>query len=351
MTGSAQHHSTGPARTPPRTGAAIRMGLQILGFVAGLGLMVWCVSLALSPDNQRQFARLREASLGQIGSLVGLSILVVMISGTVFRQTLAPVRRLPMIDVQATNAIASLLALLPFKLSVVFRVVVHNRRDGVPLLTIGAWFAAVAAVMAATLTPILAFSLWRQRADAVWIGGSLAGVALSIGLLLTVARRLSRERAWQWFSGVWSRLPLPRPLRSPGLQERAHEGVRMLAHPGAVLTCAGLRMTDMLVQAARFMVAAAILGQPLQWDQAVIAGGTFFLIGAVAPSGQIGAREMGTAGALHAVLPQVDVDRFAIVVLLISAVETAVLLAGSMVGLAYLRPDRLLRLGHKPSRP
>ena len=122
----------------------------------------------------------------------------------------------------------------------------------------------------------------------------------------------------------------------------------MLASPSAVLTCTGLRMADIVVQAFRFMLAATILGQPLSWDQAVLAGGAYFLIGAAAPTGQLGAREAGTAGLMAMLVPYIEWQSFAPVVVVISGAEMIVLLAGSVIGAAYLRPDRLLRLGHKP---
>lgn len=328
-------------------GPVIKAIAQILGFVLGLGLFAWCVHIALKPGNREQLTKLIDAPLQDKLALLGLSVVVVIISSAIFQLTLRPVKKLKFLDVQATGVIACLLALLPFKLSVVFRVVVHNRRDGVPLLTIGAWFASVAAVLLAVVGPVLLVSMWRHTPDAIWLSCTLGGVLLCSGALLIASRIFLSERGWRWLMGVWGGLPLPNSLRTPALQERVHEGVRMLASPSAVLSCVGLRLMDMLVQAARFKIAAAIVGQPLGWDQAVLAGATFFLIGAVAPSGQVGAREAGTAGLLNAVLPSIDFQSFTIVVLLVSATETLVLLVGSMMGLAWLRPDRLLRLGHK----
>ena len=116
----------------------------------------------------------------------------------------------------------------------------------------------------------------------------------------------------------------------------------MLAHPGAVLTCAGLRLSDLGVQTLRFLVASAIVGEMLPTDQAVLAGSTYFLIGAFAPAGQIGAREAGTAGFLSRLFPGHDLDRVMTAVVAISAAEVLVLLAGSCVAILVLRPDRLL---------
>ena len=70
----------------------------------------------------------------------------------------------------------------------------------------------------------------------------------------------------------------------------------------------------------------------------MIAGSAFFLIGVVAPTGQLGAREAGTTGimaALHS-------EGLVVAVLMVSAVEAAVVLLAAMAGGAYLRLDRLL---------
>lgn len=338
------------ASVPPTSGgdrerrsSPLRLGAQILGFVVGLGLLGYCIRVALQPRNQEQLAKLLDAPLHEKLSLVGLSIVVVLISGSVFHVAISPVKKLRWLDVQAVNVIACLLALLPMKLSLVFRVLMHNRRDRVPVLTIGAWFAAISAVMGVVIGPILGVTMLRGTPDALWAALSVGGAVACAALLLLVARTLRDERVWMRFAGVWSRVPVPGLLKSRALQERAHEGVRMLASPRAIALGMALRVVDIGVQAARFKIAAAIVDQPLAWDQAVLAGAMFFLIGALAPTGQVGAREAGTAGFLGMFLASIDFSSFAIVVLMVSATETVVLLVGSMLGLAYLRPDRLFR--------
>jgi hypothetical protein len=339
-------------REPSRWRPIAKAVLQVLGFIIGVALLAWCVHSALkNPDG---FRKLREATAGQIAALAGLSAIVVLASGEVFRQTVRPIKTIPFLPAQATNVIACLLVLVPFKLSVFFRIFVHNRRDHIPLLTIGAWFASVAVVILCVLGPILGATAIRGRADTLWfviaVGGMLACL---IGLWL-VARTFATERGWAWAKGVYARLPLPVRLR-PGsvagtlILEKGHEGVRMLASPRVVFGCAFLRLIDFAAQAARISIAASIVGLPLEWDRALLAGAVFFLITAAAPSGALGAREGGTTGIIGVVLAGINRDDFAVAVLTVSAIEIMVLLVGSMIGLAYLRPDRLLRLGHKPT--
>jgi hypothetical protein len=328
----------------------LTLALQLLGFAAGVGLMVWAGSFVFSDANVEARQRIWSAPAHLVALLLGLSVLTHLINGSLFYAALAPVRRLRFWEVQAVNAMASLLASLPFKLSVLLRVAVHHRRDGVPLLTIGAWFIAVGVVMLASAAPVIIVSLARPTVDALWFVLVIVGVALSAGTVVAAAGFFSEGRGWALVERVWNALPLPGALRGepdpaegrrrPTLLDRGHEGLRMLAHPGAVFASAGLRLADAGVHAGRFLVAAAILGVPLAADHAVLAGSSYYLIGALAPTGALGAREGGT-GLIGQILAEVDLGQFMLIVVVVTAADLLVLLVGGAVGLAFLRPDRL----------
>ena len=336
--------------TPPRRGVGrvLRLTVQILGCAIGIGLLGWCVSIALRPSNRAALKQLQTASAMDIALLIGLSIIVLLASGGAFRETLRPIKRLPMLDVQATNVIACLLALLPFKLSVFFRVLVHNRRDGVPVLTIGAWFGAVGVVILCVLLPMIGASVWRGKADDLWFITSGGGMLAMLLTVLLVARTFRSEEGWAWAQRSYAKLPLPRSIGADSkfattFFEKSHEGVRMLAAPRVVFGCALLRVIDIGAQAGRIAVAAAIVDSPLHWEQALLAGSSFFLIGAAAPTGALGVREAGTASLLTKFLPGIAMETFATIVLTVTAVEAIVMIVGSIAAGAYLRPDRLMR--------
>lgn len=320
--------------------------LQVAGFLICLGLLAWCLRTAFDERNRAQLERLADADASQVAGLLSLSLVVVLISGEVFRNVLYPVRRLGLLSIHSTNAIASLLALLPFKLSIVARVLVHNRRDGLPLLTITAWFAAVSAVMACAIAPLLAVSRLRQPTDAVSVWLMLTSLLLAAGSMLLFARWLLTPRGWSLVTSIYALLPKPKRLRADApagaaLLDSARQGCFMLASPRAVLVSLLLRGLDVGVQGARILVAAHIIGLDLSFDRAMLAGLAYFLVGAAAPSGQLGARETAVTLLLG--------PEFAVVPLLITAAETLVLVAGSVLGIAYLRPDRLLRLAKNPA--
>lgn len=316
--------------------------LQALGGLIGLGLLVWCVRITLTPANREALAKLSSAPFDQLLALIALSVVVVLVGGETFRRVLMPVKRLPIARTHATNCIAGLLALIPFKLSIVFRVLVHNRRDQVPLLTIGAWFSAVAGLILAVLAPVMLASWLRGKADALWLALALGGVAVVTLMILSIARWMSRPAGWSLAQRLWNAAPLPGAIKRSTLLDRAHEGLRMLSHPGTLLTCVLLRITDLACQAGRVYIAAKLVGHDLPWDQAALAGSVYFLVGAAAPTGQAGAREGLTAAIAAAILPNQDLSTFALIVLPISASELLVLLAGSILGMPIVRPDKLL---------
>lgn len=327
------------------------IALQVVGGLVGIALLIWCVTLLLTPKNRDAISHLSNAPKELVLALLGLSLIVVLVGGETFRQVLMPVQRLPLARMHATNAIAGLLALVPFKLSIVFRVLVHNRRDGVNLLTIGAWFTGVSLVILSVLAPVILASWWRGRADAWWLGASLLGILLSASTMLALARWISSERGWAFAKRVWIALPLPRVIKHSTLLDRVHEGLRMLSHPRTLATCVLLRATDLACQAGRVYIAARLVGLDIPMDQAALAGSVYFLVGAISPAGQAGTREGVTAAIVAALLPAMTIETLALIVLPISASELLVLLTLSIIGMPLVRPDKLLlkRVGTQPS--
>lgn len=318
----------------------LKLFLQVIGFIIGLGLFGWAVSIALRGDNREQLERLRDASAMQITTMLGLSLAILMISGTIFWVVLAPARRLRFLDVLATNAVATFLAYLPAKLSVIFRVAVHNRRDRVPVLTIGAWYMAFTLSMAAAVGALLVATLLHENVDVIWSVLSLLFIVIFTGALVLVGRLLGFEKGEARLHRVLDPLT-PRPwrhhLRGDRFRE-LHAGFAMLSHERALAASVVLRVIDLLAQAARFMVAAEILGVELTFGNAILLALSYFVIGVIAPSGMLGVREIGTAavGSLASMT-----DATLQITLLVTVAELFVTLPMAGLGLAWLRPHRL----------
>jgi len=341
-----------PATTSPspsgevskRSRLPANLFIQIAGFMIGLALLYWCVTVALTPDNQKQLASLQHASWVRLTELVLLTLSSVVLNGLIFWATLQPVKKLSSLDLIATNAVASLLAFLPFKLSIIFRFLIHRRRDEVPLLTIGAWFAAVAGGMLMVLGPLAALSLWRRAIDVVWIIGAATSIPLIALIVISIAKLAAGDAGMLRIYRVANRLniePISKAVRTTWFG-KLHSICAMVGNPYWFALALVLRLLDVAVWALRFHDVSKLLGKPLGWDTSLMLSSTYFLAGVLVPSGTLGSRE-AAALALARKLAVPDADSVAVVALVVTAFEAATLLGAAALGLIWLRPDRLLR--------
>jgi len=325
----------------PNARPRLRLAVQLLGFLIGLALLGWCAQLALSPDNRAQLVRLGDAGPWPVLALVALSALSLILNGLAFWAAVFPVHRLRALDVIAVNAMASFLAFLPFKIGLLFRVFIHGQRDGVPLLTIGAWFAAVALVLLVALLPLIAVSLWRPGLDAAWFIAGAAGIAVCAAALVLLSRVFAGERGLTRIHAVADRLPIAGRLTRTPAFGHVHHGFTMTGDARGVAGGIAFRVADALVQSARLWIAADVLGVELTLASAVVLALGYFVVGMLSPFGMLGTREAGAAGIALAL--GVGGEAFAPTALLVGAVDAVTALAGAAVGAVWLRPDRLLR--------
>lgn len=339
-----------PDRAPRR---ALRLALQGVAFLIGLGMMAWCVRVALSDDNREQLARLREATPGQVLLLLALSAGTLWINGLLFWITLRPVHKLRAADHVAINALCTFMAFLPFKLGTLTRVAINNRRDKVPLLTIGAWYGVMFAVMLAAYAPAMGASAWRGGLDGVWWLATLGGATLLCACMVLVARRFTGEaglaRLHRLIDGV--RLPVVSRLARTAHFDRMHTAATMAASPREMAGGVVLRLLDLGVMSGRFVITGSIVGIAFGWEEAVLAASAYYIIGMLSPFGMLGARETGTAWMLGLIgltaasgQSAEEVARsVTVLTLFITGTESVVLVAGAAAGLVWLRPDKLFR--------
>lgn len=326
--------------------SAIGVIVQIVGFAIGIVLLGWAVRMALRPENREQLAKLSDATPGELMLLLVLAALSVGFNGIIFWVVLNPVHKIRATDVIATNAIATFLAYLPFKLSVVARFVIHNRRDKVPVLTIGAWIIAEAILMAAVLGPLILTSVWLKEVNAVWWGVSLIGVSVCT----IVGSALSRQLAGDVGLTRLSRIGIGEKLSGSDAFSRIHSGFEMLGHPRATLIANAFRLIDIFTFALRFYVAARVLELPISMQDALLLGATYFIIGAASPAGMLGTREAGTIGIAELVgissnaLSETESGQvpIAATVLFVTAVEAIVNLGCAGFGIAWLKARKPL---------
>lgn len=327
----------------------LKLMLQLLGFLVGLGMLAWCAKLAFSAENREGLARLGEASAGSMALLLALSCVGIVVNGTTFWLVLRPVRRIDLPGMLATNATATFLSYLPFKLSLMVRIAVHRQRDGVPLALIGPWFAAVGVAMISAVTPVVLLAAWRREVDAVWVLMLAGLLVVAAGVLSSVSKAIGGQRGLRLVQALADRQPigLVRRIVRSNTFVLFDEGLAMLAGFRQALAVIGLRVIDIAAMAARFYVASRIVGSPMPAGESLVGSVVYFFIGVFSPVGALGAREGGTAG-LMSWLGEFDLQTLSLIAVVVTGAELIVTAFAAAAGIAWLRPDRLIRGASAP---
>ncbi|MBS0191977.1 MAG: lysylphosphatidylglycerol synthase domain-containing protein [Phycisphaerales bacterium] len=321
---------------------ALKIAVQVIGFLIGVALLIWCIRQAFSPENQKQLAALKDAPAHRIALLFGMSAMVLLCSGLSFFLSLRPLRKLDFWDVQATNAIATLLGYVPFKAGMLFRILVHNRRDRVPVALIGAWFGAVSIVMLLTIGPLFAASLTVREINAKWVAIALATGLWGYCFVCALAWYFHGTRGMALLrrfadrlGGAWGR-----KLVREKFVRTAHGGLDILASPRRVAMLVGVRLMDMASQAGRFYLAGTIVGTPIAPDTCVLLASMHFVVGVISPAGMVGTREAAIVGAAT-MLGLANAPAMAGVALLVLASEAVVNAGCSLLGVLRLGMHRM----------
>jgi len=326
------HHAdpgAGPARShgpvedlePPARRSPRRLALQAAAAVASIALLVWAASLALTPENQDRLRGLADAPPHLVAALVALVVASVVLNGAIFQVVLGHTTRLGVLYVSAVTAMATLVAYAPFKLSLLLRAFIHRRRDRLRYKTLVAWFAATAGLSLCVLVPATLASMGRASLDATWALGTLAAPALLLALAVVVARRVRTVRA---------------------LHAVTLGAADYAVSPARVAAVGLLRLADLASMAARFWIAAHILGIGFTPADAVFASAVYFVTGILSPSGNLGAREGAVTGVGFLPVVTSASGDLALVALTVTAAEILGALLAAAAGFLYVRPDRLL---------
>ena len=301
--------------------------IQIVGLLIGIALMIWAMKMALGGDNRQAIQNLRNAAPLLVASLIGLSLLSIALDALVFWVTLTPRRKLPIGEMLATNSIAVFLSLLPFKLGMIVRSAIHVRRHKVALKELISWFITFGGV---SMASILACAGGALIASQIWPQPTLLGTtAIAVALLLL---------AWAAIVGV-GQLATRSSIKA--LRVMTLGTADLISSPAAVGAGLAIRAVDVATFAARFAIAAAILGVPMTIAQSAQLGSVYLLLQAGAPAGALGFAEAGTAGAGK--LIGMSTQEVAGLALLTTAVRLAIAGICAAASWLWLRPDRLLR--------
>jgi hypothetical protein len=204
-----------------------------------------------------------------VAGLAACSVVSLVSNGTIFWLVVRPLQPLRFRDLQGVNLAASVLNYAPIRAGFIARVAYHLRVDRVPVLRLGAWFAAVSFTMLLALGACVSSSIIWPRID--WVWALLLAGQIALGGGLTIA------------------------LLSQPIVARYGRGLDVaFRHPLGLWGGTVLRVVDLACFAGRMACAAAILGLPLgPSDIVLLAVATFAL--SVNPLGRFGFREAGVA--------------------------------------------------------
>lgn len=243
-----------------------RVVLQLVGFAVGVGLLAWCIMLAVRGEG---WSRVARADPWLLAGLAACSLVSLFVNGSIFWVVLRPVRRLPFADLQWINLVVALLNYAPVRLGLIVRVTHHVRVDGLSLLQVGSWLAAVAYTLALALGACIVATVARPAFDAAW--GALVAVQILVGGLLTWV--LMRHR----------------------IVERHGKGLdRMLGRPAVLAGAVALRLVDIAAFVGRMACAAAILELSLAVADTALLGLAAITL-SLNPIGRAGFREAAVA--------------------------------------------------------
>ncbi len=303
-----------------------RIALQLLGAGVGVALLWWALHLALSGKNADAIAKLKDAPPLKVAAMIALSALSLAINGVMFWLTLLPIKRIPVGETVAANFIATCLSILPFKLSLIVRTLVHIRKHKVTWKQMAAWYAAFAGLTLGTVLIVGAVIYWS-----ISRGGMLDLKVAGI-LVLALAG----------FMGLVHLCGRMIPLvarRFPKLAMLSLGAEKIALSPGIVAGHVGLRVVDLCTYGLRFWIAASMIEVDLSPAQGMQVGCTNMLLRALAPAGTLGFTEAGTAAA--GALMGLTKDTVALLALLCTAGEFMASLPLAVIAWIWLAPHKL----------
>lgn len=317
---------------------AIAIAAQVVVWLGGLGAVgYFAYGTFTDPQTLEQLQKLREATVLEVTALLGLCAGTVLINALLFKIMISPVRRLKFLDLTAVNWVATVLNNVPPKLGAIMRFAYHNRRDRIPLLEIGAWFAAFGVVTLSAVIPIALASTVFRGVGAGWTASVVAGPAICGTAAWAGSRAFAGPKGRRRLRGIaratgqtWA-LGLMRTKAFANL----HAGLTMLAHGKVVAAGILVRASDLALASARFWIASEVLGLGLTFEDALLLGTSYFMIQVISPAGTLGVREAGAIGV--GTIAGMGEESVTVVTLLVTVAETLVLLLGVVPAMLWMK--------------
>ena len=244
-----------------------KLGLQLLGFIIGAGLLVMIVRNAMQSDQWGEI--LDRISPELLAGFILCTLVSVVVNGAIFWTTLRPVRKESFLALQWVNLTATFLNFSPIRLGIVSRIIYHVRVDRLKVLFILGWFFAIIVSIMLVLGSATLATIITQKINWLW-------AALTIGLL------------------ACSILIVPPLCRFPFILRRTRGGERMITDRPTLTTGIILRVIDLAAFAGRIWLATIVVDAGLSGSDVLLIAVAAVLVN-MNPLGRLGFRELAVA--------------------------------------------------------
>ena len=265
--------SSSSSPPPPARLTPLRIAANLVGFAVGVGLLVWCLTLAWeAEDGTTPWDHFREAEWWMIAGMIAATLISLTVNAATFLIALRPAGDVGFWNMQRLNVACNALNYLPLRPGMISRIAYHLRVDRVGVINLGACFGAVALILLLVAAVLGLASLIRPQFDLVWLGIALAGLLVAATFVMVLARLPLAAKHGRGFD-------------------------RLLAAHDMIWPLIGLRIVDIAAYTARLWCAMAIVGIAVDSLAYVMFIGIVALLFGLFPI-RIGFREAGLAAAL-----------------------------------------------------
>jgi hypothetical protein len=248
-----------------------RLAISLLGFVAGLGLLVWVILQAVGDEESRAgWDRMLDASPWLVLAMFACTLASSVVNGLSFHLTSRPIGAVDGWSLQRLNFVAGLANYAPVRLGPLARIVWHLNVDRMRVVTMSAWFAVMAILVLLALGPAMTATFARPQLDLVW--GLLLVVQVVIAVLML-----------RWVGAIVFR-------------RHGQDIDRILRARGILWGAIALRLADLAAFWGRMWAASAILGMSFTPGQLLLLALVAY-VGSLVPFGRAGFQQFLVASA------------------------------------------------------
>ncbi len=248
-----------------------KLAISLLGFAAGIALLVWVIARAVGDEQAREgWDRMRDASPWLVLAMLACTLASSVVNALSFQLTARPIGGVSGWDLQRLNFVAGFLNYLPVRLGPLARIGWHLTVDRMRVLALTGWFAVMGIMVILVLGPALVATFARPQLD--WIWAALLVVQIAIAVLML-----------RWTGAIL-------------LRRHGRDAERILRARGVLWGAAALRLCDVAAFWGRMWAASAILGMAFTPGELLLLALVAY-VGSLVPFGRAGFQQFLVASA------------------------------------------------------